>query len=160
MDKDGLYPFRTTGERLPPHLEKKLEIGEASSSIMESLFYSYYDQRKYRLGRETLLSSFSTYYMQHRHPLKQDIDTLLGQMTDSGIMLHIKDRHLWTEGTAARDFERLHNEEDEERLVKITTSHLSALWILFTMGTVMGMCAFALEFSKTKHFSRLEHLQL
>ncbi len=140
--------------QLPPDLQDKLDNGKASISVIASLFHPYIDSNKYRLGTEELTASFSTYYMRHRHPLTPKINGVLERLTHSGILLHIKERTLFSEGAISRNFDRSYKEDANDRIVKLTTGHLSTVWLLISVGIIIGIIAFILEIMKRKEVKK------
>lgn len=89
-ERDGYYDVRLI-KGVPRELKRKLETGEASSIIPVSLFPKL--AHKYRLGTDVLMSSFNTYYIQLRHPLKTKINGYLSMLTDSGINGQIRQKY-------------------------------------------------------------------
>ncbi len=104
------------------------------------------------------MSTFSAYYLQHRHPLKPIIDILLGRMTDFGILLHIRDKDLWREGKITREIRRRQDlAAKDSDFVKISLRHLTALWILLLCGAALALLAFKHEVWKEHGNRRKRH---
>ncbi len=118
--------------------------------MLTTMFYPYYDQNKYRLGSEVLMSTFSTYYMQHSHPLIPQINRVLGRLADSGISLQIMEKNLWLEGAAARSLARSYKNLETNQNIKIRTGHLTTLWILANFGILISIIAFIFELKQMK----------
>ncbi len=87
MERDGYYDvYKFRG--VPPKVKEKLETGEASSLVLVSMFSNI--AHKYRLGKDVLRGTFSTYFLQQRHPMHPLVDKVLVKLRDTGILLKFR----------------------------------------------------------------------
>ncbi len=69
-------------------MKLKLENGEASSLVLVSMFANI--AHKYRLGTDVLRGTFSTYFLQQRHPMHPLVNKLVVKLRDTGILLKFR----------------------------------------------------------------------